>query len=157
MSREKNRAAFENTVTGAAGARPRVDIEWLLQWVYAKQLPHYGSLAGAGGGGGDLAALGTKVDGTGAGVWKCDADAEAIHVMVGRLPDPGLIISHGAAMSRPDWRPGARHRFEPVWRDPPSIDAAYRPRRHVVAYDGNRHELFCPVRQVDRPEYISSQ
>jgi len=153
---EKNKGRFGNTVTARGGVREAVDIERLLHWVYAMQKPHYGGRMGGGGGGYDgLAALGTRVDGTGAGVWRCDEDAETLHAMVDRLPDPLLIRRHAEVGGHPDWKPGAWHRVVPMWRTPPADAAPGQKPRPVMEYNERKHPVVCLLREVDPPEYTA--
>ena len=93
-------------------------------------------------------------------------DAERVHktVMMMGGDDASLIIRHAKAADRPAWLPGARHRFEPMWKGARKIDAetglpikgSYDVIREV---DRNRHtvRVFCPIIEYDGPEYVGAK
>lgn len=143
---------------GNLQAEPREarDVEWLLWWCYARQLPHYGE-GGFGGGGGDplapLQTLGTVVQSSrGGGGGAVHHDAALINERVHWFgqEDAALLIGHARLYTRPDWHPLPVLRYEPVYRD-------WTRRKIKRIYDANRHWIGCEVRLVERQGFAQQQ
>lgn len=157
-----------------------IDVETLLRWTYQVQRADVIIGAGVGlyegealadgvGGGGSMdsitrlrraAILGVKVDGGGFGSGALHPDAEAVHGAVTRLiaddRGAGLLVQEFAiAGLRPDWREGARPRWEPCHsRQKPNGEWTPIYQYNAKAGIGNR-PWFCPLRLVDHPESIA--
>ncbi|BCW88037.1 hypothetical protein sos41_11750 [Alphaproteobacteria bacterium SO-S41] len=147
-------------------------IERLLVWAYRMQLAHIMAANYATGPGGvvsqlgSFTALGTRVDSSGAraGSGRLHEDALTLHETVRSLDAylAGLIMMHAQAATRPDVRPGARHRMDAdEWR----IEERY-PGSHSGEYlrvpvigwikspEGTGPMIF--IREVDRPAEVNA-
>lgn len=121
---ERNSAVTAKSVRYGSQRRElrELSVEDLLQWAYATEkvrgTPSYGIGAAAGG-------VGCSVGGGGVGSG-CHGDALVVDRVVERLSHKAaqLVRDHAIARTRPDWKPNARHRFEPLWPDPESKPAA---------------------------------
>ncbi len=87
-----------------------------------------------------------------------------IHTAVTAFGHPlsGLIIDHACAATRPDRRPGARFRYEPVWKSIPKMDENGTSRRKSFVIlrknykKSNRvRTTWCPIIPVDDPDTIA--
>lgn len=93
--------------------RREMSVELLLQWAYATEKvrgsPSWGS-SGIGKGWGETA------EAVGSG---CHPDALVVDRIVEQLSESAghLVRDHALACTRPDWRPNARHRYEPKYAD----------------------------------------
>ena len=78
-------------------------------------------------------------------------DAHMVTVCMREMPWvwAAQVLKHGYTGTRPDWKPNARHRIEPVYE----VLKSGR-RRLVVEYDRNRNAVKCPIRSVDGPEVV---
>ena len=148
--------------SATAGDRHRVktpvDAERLVNWAYADQVADLvnwsdmpAGLASSSSAIATVAELLTAVDLSRATRHKVDPDAVAVDALVEGLGKVTryLLIRHGIAGTAPGWRPGARFRCEPVYRD--------RARRRLVkVYDINRHWIFSPIVYRDQPELLEA-
>lgn len=136
-------------------ARQSVDIESLLAWVYQRQRAHVvigrvsaedGKWLGGGGAVDSivrchrLAQTGGRVDGGGPSANHLHVDAETVAELVAReAADAELMVRHASTLSRPDWMPGARPRWEAV------RDERGRPSLEYPAGDTHRNYGWCRV------------
>lgn len=142
---------------GKSGAKVRreVSVELLLQWAYSVEKvrgsPSWGSSDGRGQGFGEMA------ERAGCG---CHPDALIVDRVVTQLSESAahLVRDHALACTRPDWRPGARHRFEPkIVSDKPAPEGSGFPwlggamwtHPDSCVCGGNTH--LCDGRQVRKP------
>ena len=161
------------------------DIEQILIWTYHDQLAHI--LIGRGVGlyeaerriddiewrrisGDGVAAclrdalLGVEIDRSPyQGVVAIAQDAVVVHMVVmSLLPSVrDMIIENGRMGTRPDWRPGARFRYEPKWKTVPrwTEEGLPRPKSFVIErkYYKNSNQVrtsWCPIRAIDDPDII---
>lgn len=104
--------------------RREISVERLLQWAYAVEKvrgsPSWGSSGLAKG-------WGETAEAAGSG---CHPDALIVDRVVTQLSESAahLVRDHALACTRPDWRPKARHRFEPkIVSDKPAPPASVFP------------------------------
>lgn len=111
---ERNGGVTVNANRYAPKGLKEISVERLLQWAYATEKvrgsPSWGS-SGVGKGWGETA------EAAGSG---CHPDALVVDRLVEQLSESAghLVRDHALACTRPDWKPKARHRFEPLWPDP---------------------------------------
>lgn len=76
------------------------------------------------------------------------ADAEAVHAAVSSWRDLGasLLVLHGKALSRPDWLPEARPRWEPVKNAKGAPKCMYHPT--------TGKPIACLIEAVDPCDYV---
>lgn len=91
-----------------------ISVERLLQWAYAVEKVRGAPSWGAGGVG---RGWGETAEAAGSG---CHPDALIVDRLVTQLSESTahLVRDHALACTRPDWRPKARHRYEPLYVDP---------------------------------------
>ncbi|MBI1243775.1 MAG: hypothetical protein GC202_02125 [Alphaproteobacteria bacterium] len=153
---------------GRASVLPEIDVEALLVWVYQKQQAHKVARTGlfdlesalaetswrsVSGDGcyvvGQIQELGCRVDGGGYAHGDLAPDAETVHEAVRRLTalEAGLLVYHGATISRPDWLPGATPKLGP------KMDRG----KPVVLWDKHRNYGNCPIKWELSAETIQMQ
>lgn len=135
-------------------AREPADIETVVNWTYQQQRAHRSAPGDArerawlvGGGGCDYSR--PIVQGGGAGAFDLHPDAELVHhlIAVHRLH---LLAEYGRMADRPDWRPGARPRCEPL------LDGAGLPKIHREWSKTKKVQSeWCPVRYLDDPQSVA--
>lgn len=129
--------------------RQRIGVERLLVWTYQAQLAQFdGGLpqgASATSAVAGVIELGTTVQGSGAGVFATDPDAERVHGCVRRLKAAALLIGQARAGTRPEAKVGARMRWAPVLDDG----------RAVVERDRRGEVTFVHCRVLDRDEVVA--
>lgn len=144
-------------------ARRAIGIEALVQWAYGTErvhrrdqenygepihracldIPH------------EFLELGVRVDrsartGAPGEHVSVDDDARAVHGRVAAMGRAGaLIITHGAAFTRPDWS-ARTARLEPLYRDIYDDSGRLTDQSPIVrVWQGRKRQPYCPLRVVD--------
>ena len=149
------RQAERGRHAGRNAAREPRDIEAIVAWVYGEQQAHRSAVGlgrergWLGYGSGDYSR--PVVQGGGAGSFDLAPDAELVHDVIGRRPDLRILVEFGRGAMRPDWKPGARPRCQPV------LDGGGYP-TVVREYDRNRNPRleWCPIEYLDDVEVIAA-
>ena len=103
-----------------------------------------------------LAALGTQVDVSGPSNFDVNEDAEVVHgVVISLKPKQrALVFKYGRAGTEPEWKPFARHRYEPFdWK------VKKGKRQGAVSYDAPGAEgktEWVPIIELDRPDDVDA-
>lgn len=140
--------------TGGAGVTGEArDIEWLVRWAYIDQQVRAatGSLPSIEQS--SITEYGTGARVCGAMHGGLDPDAAMIQSAVEMLDleRRNLLVNCAVADRRPDWKPGARHRFEPIMK--PGRRGVLRPR---PIYDRSGNAVGCEIREFDPPEVVEA-
>lgn len=140
-----------------------IELQRLLEWVYVRQLPRitYTDVDGARLASGrdsclslqEMVMFGYPLRFGGITRERTHADAETVNDIVQALPDgrQRWLIIRGARVGPPNWRPGARPRFEPEYVQ---RRGQWVPR--VVWDQRQKRPSYCPVVLHDDPRAVAA-